>query len=86
MDAKTKAEFYKEIPLFMHHFPHMFMFQQQMMMQQQQHAQMQRAGAASGPPGPPGGPSAAAMHQSGMAAILATPDGQSKVSSLFETG
>ena len=41
MPEETKTEFYSRIPLFMHHFPHLFVWQQQ-----QLHAREQQQQAA----------------------------------------
>ena len=42
MSKEEKAEFYEDIPIFMHHSPHMFIMQQNMMIQQQQMLKQQQ--------------------------------------------
>ena len=42
MTKEEKADFYQDIPIFMHHSPHMFIMQQNMMIQQQQMIKQQQ--------------------------------------------
>lgn len=46
MSQEQREEFYQEIPIFMHNFPHIYVFQKRMMEQQQQAQQQQAAGEA----------------------------------------
>lgn len=46
MTPQQRDEFYKNIPVFMHNFPHLYVFQQKMMEQQQMAQQQATAGEA----------------------------------------
>jgi hypothetical protein len=87
---EQRVAFYSQIPPLMHHFPHIFVMQQRMQHQQQQMRQQQMNQMPYPPPssgggaqgGKGGGTDIEALKQSGVLALLSSPEGRLRVQEL----